>query len=178
MRHLIMMFAKFRRRRSATATHSTHQQVVEPSLPPVPPVDLETLGRIERVRAGLARVIELDQSAEPEWFARVRAGETVSVTAREGQQVSDYLQGTPVEFVLSDAAVTDLLDRIEVVEELMELEEQGVKMYLCRGSIASAAAARSALALARQVQTDQAKDTPPRRRRPASPDDYPAADRP
>jgi hypothetical protein len=173
-----MMFAKFHRRRSATATRSTHQHVVEPSLPPAPPVGLETLGRIERVRAALPRVIKLEQSAEPTWFARVRAGETVSVTAREWQQVSDYLQGTPVEFVLSDAAVTDLLDRIEVAEELMELWEQGVKIHPCRGSITSAAAARDVLALARQVQTDQAKGTPPTRRPPEPPEDHPAADRP
>ena len=109
------------------------------------------------MRAALPRVIELDQSAEPAWFARVRAGEPVSVTASEWQRVTDYLQGTPAEFVLSDAAVTDLLERIEVTEELMELWDQGVRVHPCRGSITSAAAARNLLAIARQVQADEAR---------------------
>ncbi|WP_158692951.1 hypothetical protein [Streptomyces roseochromogenus] len=150
------MLAKLHRRRSPAPARSVPQRPAEPPLAAAPLVDAKMLVRTERARAALGRIMELDQSAEPTWFARVRAGETVSVTADQWQQVSDYLQGVPAEFVLSDAAVTDLLERIEVAEELMDLRQQGVRVHPCRGSIISAAAARDLLAIARQAQANEA----------------------
>ncbi|MGW3121378.1 hypothetical protein ACWDBW_30215 [Streptomyces sp. NPDC001107] len=170
-----MMFAKLRRRRTATATRAAHQHVAEPS---ARSVDAGTLGRIERVRAALTRVIEVQQSAEPAWFVRVRAGETVPATAKQWQQVSDYLQGIPVEFVLSDAAVTDLLDRIEVAEELIELGKRGVRVRSYRGSITSAATARNLLALAQQVEIDEATGHTAQAPKSEPHEDWPEADRP
>jgi intracellular sulfur oxidation DsrE/DsrF family protein len=149
------LFARLRRRRSP-APAQVPQCLAEPPLAAAPLVDAKMLVRIERSRAALGRIMELDQSAEPAWFARVRTGEAVSLTADQWQQVSDYLQGIPAEFALSDSAVADLLERIEVAEELMELRQQGVSVLACRGSVTSAAAARDLLAIARQAQANEA----------------------
>ncbi|WP_073227293.1 hypothetical protein [Streptomyces sp. NBRC 110465] len=155
------MFAKLRRRRPATPAPPP-----APAPRPAPTADPELPARVARLRTALLEAgLDLAErsAAEPAWFSTLRAGNTISLSELQQQELTDHLAGIAAANALDDAACARALDKIEAIVVLGELRAEGIVFGCSPASIireTSAANLRQMAAIAREADEEGAPPTP------------------